>query len=443
MNRAEKLAYEFKELLDKLDTLTAPEIAEVRQKVGWPARTKLYRVTERDSWNEKNCPEVDKDPDEICILRIPEMGSEAKRQQLREACEKRGISWEDLSEFVFFHVRPEWYESKQDIPEGEHKFIGEVLFDDVISVHLQYDRAKLIKYLEDVVAVAIATDALADPKILNWIVFRLAKEHGENFARQLVLTYAIFNNYQQEDDVQFIRIAAPMVKESLEKNNVYSAEDIRFYALEIENGISAALIEALQVELRNFFISTVNRSFSKTSALSSKRFKQLAFNPIRFVRPRSPGEGGDTRAYDPWEGRLPEYRKVVDEWCELMEYIETYAKARAADDWRRMIKHTARFKELSHGRDKRQMRKAIALVYLRMRKFTEAKKLGDTKRITACLKSLGPVGLVCDFAIRVLKIRKLDRSWYPTDWAIRKYRTAGGIYKQRKGKPFPGSKSKK
>jgi hypothetical protein len=308
MNRVERIAGEFTELLDRFEQLSLPEQAEVRKKVGWPNRTKLHRVTERPHWGEQATPIDEEEPDleEIdLVLRVPEIGSEEKRNKLLAFLQQRGLEWDDLHEYVFFHFHPEWYDAHASPPYGEHLFVGEVLFDDVISIHVQYDRAKLIDRLKDLAPVAIEAkdDEEAGRKTFGWLLHGPISERGESkagskaFERLLLMSDAVYKQNAGEDnekiEFELVRNIAPLLRNLFRERDAIPMEAIerldRQFAIEMEYGICDGLTRVLAIAARNFFVSLVEAILSENGQVSATRYKELTWNRFNYLRVQDQG----------------------------------------------------------------------------------------------------------------------------------------------------------
>ncbi|HEX5735716.1 MAG TPA: hypothetical protein VF131_23010 [Blastocatellia bacterium] len=307
MSRAERLAKEFTELLDQFEQLSLMEQEECREKVGWPRRTKLHRVKERTHWNRQAEQAVKDEPDlddVDLILRVPEVGSEEKRNKLREFLSKHGMKWDDVHEYVFFHFHPEWYETPASLPIGKHFFIGEVLFDDVVTIHVQYDRAKLIARLRDLAPVAIVAkdEEKAQRKTLGWLILGPFAERGNGleqdkaFERILLMPDVV---YRQEgggdNDIAFMSVkdAAPELRNIVNEIAGISMEEIersdKEFAGVVEQCLSDGITRALAVAARNFFISVVEFVLSEDGQVSAARYKELTQNKINYLRVQERG----------------------------------------------------------------------------------------------------------------------------------------------------------
>ena len=146
------------------------------------------------------------------------------------------------------------------------------------------------------------------------------------------------------------------------------------------------------------------------------------------------GEQTDTRDFDPWTGRIDEYRETVDSWIKLVERIRTFSKLHKSNNWQQMVKMDKEFLKLSEGLDEKWIDKAISLISSRMDELQEARKSKDSAKLRKLRIGLGALGITCDLATCILDppIVRTDNKAYDTETAIDYYRKAGGSYKSQK-----------
>lgn len=200
---------------------------------------------------------------------------------------------------------------------------------------------------------------------------------------------------------------------------------------------SGAYIEAVWSEAEHDYVVSIQMGYLDT--LDKEAGKHLAegLSLLLLIKDRL-RRHGDTRPYDPWEGRLPEYKAAVDDWYDLVNYIRKFSIEKKHDNWAGMVKESREYKRLSEGRDERWLELAIKLIAYRTGQYSEAKKSRNKAKQRKCRIGLGALGVTCDIATIILEppILKPNLTNYDTETSIDYYRVAGG----KKGSRKPSSK---
>jgi hypothetical protein len=69
-------------------------------------------------------------------------------KRLKLIAEREGMTWDNQTIFVLYHMRPEWVDAHEPIPIGKHIMIVDVV-SDIFTIRVRYDRAELIDFFRD------------------------------------------------------------------------------------------------------------------------------------------------------------------------------------------------------------------------------------------------------------------------------------------------------
>jgi len=223
------------------------------------------------------------------------------------------------TEFLLYHVRPEWIDSTEPIPQGQYYYVLEFIYDDVITIRIRYDRAKFIERITNTAMVA---------RFLEW--YKQTEQRLENPCQTVNQMYPL-----RAPDYDYLRVINtvcwyPGSEQEYFESIEEMSERIRNYYQKEEWWLADC--ELLQEQARKAEVSfcssvmyklhnAINRLTSEIGifltredgVVSANEYAQIAHDPVFFVRKAE--RGGDQRS---------KYKLEDEETSKLGKHYEEY-----------------------------------------------------------------------------------------------------------------------
>ena len=245
---------------------------------------------------------------------------------------------EIMTEFMLHHTHPEWFDSPEKAAQGQHHFITELLYDNVIDVRVEYDRARLIKILEDVILVSdYLPNHTGDPAM---ITTKTRFERAEAHDRLTSETFLHWLETAEPEGFEPLDSAADRLRQYLRR--VEGWEDyyakIKEMAVAAEAAFCSAITYKLSTTFYRYFKEIRATIRTEDGIVSAAEYEELERDPLQFVRPR--GVGGARRTKHNWiDSERAElashYEKLL---TRIKEAKKWYRENRDDSDWQKLIR---------------------------------------------------------------------------------------------------------
>ena len=245
---------------------------------------------------------------------------------------------EIMTEFMLHHVRPEWLDSPEKIIQGQHHFISELLYNNVVNVRVEYDRAGLIKVLEDVITVSdYLPNHTGNPAT---IATKTKFERAEAHDRLTSETFIHWLENGESESFEPVEPVADRVRQYLQSfegwDNHYA--QIKEMAVAIEASFCSGITHKLSTTFFRYFKEIRTGLGTEDGIVSAAEYEELERDSLQFVRPR--GVGGDRRTKHNWINK--ERAELAGHYKQLLTRIKAakkwYRENRDDADWRRLMK---------------------------------------------------------------------------------------------------------
>jgi hypothetical protein len=241
---------------------------------------------------------------------------------------EEGLSGDIEDEFLLHHVLPDWIKAPEAITPGQHSYIAEFLYEGIIKIQMQFDRATLVNLFKSILTIVAYMKALANKNIypIHLEDAQSLLVRGNGFDRFISDSIIVWDKGTDQEYRESIESASARIRADLQGYPTWAEcfESIdKEAAAYVESGFATSIALRMANTITRHFQDLGAFKWSSDGTVSREIYNRLAFDKMISVRPR--GAGGNTRSKHNW---------TEDEKIELeSHYLAHLSRIQAAKRW--------------------------------------------------------------------------------------------------------------